>query len=610
MTGPGGERSRRDRQVIGWRLIPASRSLPRRCALPVLVVLLALAAAGVAAATTGRAAQLVPPDPTVLGPQDHIHVCHAEGNGAYHLVDPDIDSVVHGHGHGGHPSDIIPPFNYDLGHGAGVQRYPGNNWNAATGNADGEAIWTNTCVRPAPPGRIDVFVSCVDVHGPTYDATFGYVSGNAGDLTIPIGANNRFTTGNEDRGQPTVFGPGLHLANFTVTGIPSGQTLAWEVTSGGIPSKAEVSASFDRPCTEPPNPQPDFPIGVFVTCVVSHGSTYDAIFGYESENADSETIPVGEANFFAPGHQNRGQPETFAPGRHEDALTVTGIPSTEDLTWTLVWADTRSITATANFEPKCEGSAGGTPTPLPPPPPPPPPAPPPLPIGVFAACVTNHGPHYDAAFGYVNENAEVVSIPIGSHNAISPGTVGQGQPESFHPGFLEGAFTVRGVSASHAVTWTVRFGDQTRVATATADFAHKCLTAPIDPVANAAIRKTATPSSVMVGGRVRFTIVVRNTGSEVLRPVRVSDTLPATQLRILSATSTLRRCRVTTAGGSRRVHCSARTLAPGQSFTVHITARATAAGSATDRATVAGIAHAVASATVHISGPPAPPFTG
>jgi len=229
---------------------------------------------------------------------------------------------------------------------------------------------------------------------------------------------------------------------------------------------------------------------------------------------------------------------------------------------------------------------------------------------VSVACVTNHGSHYDASFGYVNDNVDVVSVPVGSANAVSPGPAGQGQPDTFNPGFVRIAFTVHGVSSSHAVTWTVSFGGEKRVATATASFPHKCLTAPSDPVANAAVRKRATPRTVMVGERVRFTIFVRNSGSAVLRPGQVTDTLSAGLLRILSATSTLGSCRATPAGGSRRVHCRAQPLAPGQSFTIHVTARTTAAGIATDRAAVVGLPGSVASATVHISGPPPPAVTG
>lgn len=286
-----------------------------------------------------------------------------------------------------------------------------------------------------------------------------------------------------------------------------------------------------------------------------------------------------------------------------------GISSSVDLTWRLKWTDIREAIATPDFESKCEEATGPPPT-VTPPTPPPPPSPQALPIGVFAVCVTNHGSHYDAMFGYDNENSEVVSVPIGSDNAVSPGPAGQGQPEDFHPGFVDRAFTVTGVSNSHAVTWTVSFGGAVRVATATATFPHKCLTAPPDPLANAALRNSAAPATLTVGQRVRFTISVRNTGSAVLRPARVTDTLPAGLLRIVSATSTLGSCRVTTAGGSRRVQCRVPKFAPGQSLRIHIIAQATAAGSASDHAAVGGIAHAVASATVRISGPPAPAVTG
>jgi uncharacterized repeat protein (TIGR01451 family) len=166
------------------------------------------------------------------------------------------------------------------------------------------------------------------------------------------------------------------------------------------------------------------------------------------------------------------------------------------------------------------------------------------------------------------------------------------------------------VSAAHALTWTVRFAGQERVATITAHFPHKCLVAAIDPVAGAHVRKTAAPRTVTLGGRVMFTIDARNTGSKVLRPAEVTDTLPANRLRILSARSTLGTCRVRTAGGSRRVDCTAAALAPGQSLTIHITARATAAGPASDHAGVVGLPSSVASATVSVSAPSPPPFTG
>lgn len=50
---------------------------------------------------------------------------------------------------------------------------------------------------------------------------------------------------------------------------------------------------------------------------------------------------------------------------------------------------------------------------------------------------------YSLSFGYFNRNAtEVVEIPIGPQNNISPGVANQGQPSSFQPRRQWGVFTV------------------------------------------------------------------------------------------------------------------------------------------------------------------------
>ena len=42
-----------------------------------------------------------------------VNICHAMGNGKYVSNSPDADSILSGEGHGGHPEDIIPPFEYE-----------------------------------------------------------------------------------------------------------------------------------------------------------------------------------------------------------------------------------------------------------------------------------------------------------------------------------------------------------------------------------------------------------------------------------------------------------------------------------------------------------------
>jgi hypothetical protein len=82
---------------------------------------------------------------------------------------------------------------------------------------------------PPEPRQIEVLAACVDVHGGTYDATFGYLSNNTGDVPIPVGTENAFSPAPGERGQVTVFHPGKVLAAFTVTGITDAE-LTWTVS--------------------------------------------------------------------------------------------------------------------------------------------------------------------------------------------------------------------------------------------------------------------------------------------------------------------------------------------------------------------------------------------
>jgi hypothetical protein len=501
----------------------------------------------------------------ILRSPEKVVVCHATGNGGFVSVNVAVDNIITGQGHGSHPNDIIPPFDYRLSNGQ-TGSYPGHNWDAT-----GQAIWNNGCVRPPPPtGQIHVFVSCVDVHGSTYDATFGYLSSTSGDVTIPVGTNNFFSPGNQGRGQVTVFSPGTVLQSFTVSGITDPR-LTWTVSYNGHTDAATASSSFGVPCSETPSPEPDVPIGVFVTCVVNHGSTYDAVFGYENDNLDAENIPVGDANNFSPPPANRGQPTVFMPGTVTDAVTVKGIPDSVALTWTLAWTITNKVTATADFPIQCSE----------------PPIPPTSqPIGVFAECVTNHGSTYDATFGYVNENAASVTVPIGAGNSVSPGAADQGQPDTFVPGFVARAFTVQGINSSTAVTWRVVVDGQVRVATATASFPSQCLTDPSGPVDDAGVSKSVAPQTVVVGQRVGFTLRVFNNGSLVLRRFDAKDKLAGHGLRVLSVRRTLGRCRTMRLARSSQVVCSIGTLAPGQSVTIRVVAQAVLPGTWDDTATV------------------------
>ena len=63
----------------------------------------------------------------------------------------------------------------------------------------------------------------------------------------------------------------------------------------------------------PPELKPLVPM---LECVVFSGSTPEqAVWGYRNDNAFAVPVPIGTANGFVPEPADRGQPETFEPGR-------------------------------------------------------------------------------------------------------------------------------------------------------------------------------------------------------------------------------------------------------------------------------------------------------
>lgn len=82
----------------------------------------------------------------------------------------------------------------------------------------------------------------------------------------------------------------------------------------------------------------------------------------------------------------------------------------------------------------------------------------------FEGWYKNPDGTYSLSFGYYNRNTvEVVSVPIGPDNSISPGDANQGQPSVFYPRRHWGVFAVK-VPADFGdkkVVWTVTFRGKT-----------------------------------------------------------------------------------------------------------------------------------------------------
>jgi hypothetical protein len=84
---------------------------------------------------------------------------------------------------------------------------------------------------------------------------------------------------------------------------------------------------------------------------------------------------------------------------------------------------------------------------------------------VFEGWYPNGDGTFSLSFGYYNRNAEeVVEIPIGPNNFITPGAQNQGQPSLFHARRHWGVFAVKvpaNFGPKSEVTWTLKFRGET-----------------------------------------------------------------------------------------------------------------------------------------------------
>lgn len=97
------------------------------------------------------------------------------------------------------------------------------------------------------------------------------------------------------------------------------------------------------------------------------------------------------------------------------------------------------------------------------------------------------GDYYDtyiAYFGYKNENAQLVNVPVGTKNYFSPSPQGQGQPSHFEPGRQEYVFAVT-FKASSSLVWKLKGPDGVYRSVTANKYSQPCaavLPAPTQPV--------------------------------------------------------------------------------------------------------------------------------
>jgi uncharacterized repeat protein (TIGR01451 family) len=226
---------------------------------------------------------------------------------------------------------------------------------------------------------------------------------------------------------------------------------------------AEGQATWENGCVAPTPPSPpEYPIGVFASTTCGENGTYNATFGYTSENPSRVSIPVGPDNLAAPGKQDQGQPTTFQPGTVSSAFAVTRIPGAVTGSWTVRFGgEARSVSVS-------RPTSCGEPPPRP------------TAVSVSVSCVDKGATTYTARFGYVNPGFATVSVPTGPENGFSPAPVDRGQPIAFEPGVDPKAIEVPGIPNGTTLTWTVKSGGKTSRATASDAFPTPC-TAPLPP---------------------------------------------------------------------------------------------------------------------------------
>jgi hypothetical protein len=103
-----------------------------------------------------------------------------------------------------------------------------------------------------PSQSILPFMNCYwDNHDGTYTVSIGYNNKNSTTQTVAIGTTNKFTSGNANRGQPTVFLTGVRNNVFVMTASAAdvNNDLNWSLT-GNV-----VSIQTPTQCSTKPVPQ-------------------------------------------------------------------------------------------------------------------------------------------------------------------------------------------------------------------------------------------------------------------------------------------------------------------------------------------------------------------
>jgi len=311
--------------------LPSAARLSVRRWLLLAAALLLVALAVVPAVTIAAEAR------TTQNPKQ-VRICHATSSETNPYVEQTPAIANNGDlqgGHLNHENDIIPSYQFVDENGE-EQTYPGKNW-----GVDGQAIWQNRCERPAPPTPV-TSIAVVKRLSPDDDPgrfalkINGVVAGGASAVGDQ-GTTGKITV---DPGTYTVSesgAPGTELTDYNIT-INCTKSEDMPVKSADGPSvSVSVSAGDNITCLISNSADARVrSVSPVLECVLfSDGQPDVAYWGYNNESGREVTIPIGDGNSFSPGGPGRGQPEVFEENRVVSAFSTPFDASGDALVWTL-----------------------------------------------------------------------------------------------------------------------------------------------------------------------------------------------------------------------------------------------------------------------------------
>ncbi|HEU5211381.1 MAG TPA: DUF11 domain-containing protein [Gaiellaceae bacterium] len=346
-----------------------------------------------------------------------VRICHATGAEGNPYVEQEPAIENNGDLQGGHldhtgpvfPAadwgDIIPPFQYV--DAEGVPRiFPGYNW-----TPNGQAIWQNTC--QAALKVLVPILECVDAApGGGFLAHFGYQNPNPGQVVAPY--ENTFVPDPPNRGQPSVFEPGRVEDAFQVAS--TGPPVTWHLTGNQATATRDSKPSCRGSITIVKVLHPSSDPGRFNLEINGETAGGSEAVG---DGGTTGTIAVG------PGEHTVGESAAGGTSLGNYAVQIVCVSGAEPVAEAA--RSSVSVTVRRGEEVLCTitNTRKSELKPL---------------VPMLECVVFRGGTPEQAVWGYRNDNAFVVVVPIGAANGFAPAPADRGQPEVFEPGRWTGSF--------------------------------------------------------------------------------------------------------------------------------------------------------------------------